>query len=297
MVQRKTPLAKRTRLGPLTTLGVGGEAELWEVQSEAELREATALPYRVLGAGSNLLISDKGVPERVIKLSRSYNTIRDFGGQPDLWLGAATPLPGLVRRAAEAGLSGLEPLLGVPAVLGGAVAMNAGTRFGEIADTLLEVEVFVGGQPHRLRADELGLRYRHSQLPEGAIVTRLRLKLTPSAPERVLSAMRQVDAARAGQPKIKSAGCAFKNPPGDSAGRLIDIHGLKGLRVGQAMVSNEHGNFIVNLGGASACEIMELLAIIKEQVGTPLESEWQLWGFEEPGETSGKETACAAPSC
>ena len=294
MVQRKASLlAKRTRLGPLTTLGVGGEAELWEVRNEAELREATALPYRILGAGSNLLISDAGVHERVIKLGRAYNSIRDFGGQFDLWLGAATPLPGLVRRAAEAGLSGLEPLLGIPAVLGGAVAMNAGTRFGEMSDTLKGVEVFANGEAHRLRVDELGLRYRHSELPEGAIVTRVRLELTPSTPERVLAAMRRVDEARKGQPKTKSAGCAFKNPPGESAGKLIDIRGLKGLRVGQAMVSTEHGNFIVNLGGASACEIMELLEIIKERVKVPLESEWQLWGFE----ADKKETACAAPSC
>ena len=289
---RPNAVAGRTRLGPLTTLGVGGEAELWEVEDERGLREATAEPYRVLGAGSNVLISDAGVPERVIKLGRAYNTIRDFNGQRDLWLGAATPLPGLVRRATEAGLSGLEPLLGIPAVLGGAVVMNAGTRFGEMSGTLQEVEVFVNGELQRLRADALGLSYRHSELPEGAVLTRVQLKLTPSTRERVAAKVRQVDDARAGQPKIKSAGCAFKNPPGDSAGRLIDVHGLKGLRVGQAQVSFEHGNFIVNLGGASACDVLNLLEQIKAKVEVPLESEWQLWGFENE-----QEDACAAPSC
>ncbi len=289
----RATLTKRVPLGPLTTLGVGGEAELWEVEDERGLREAAAEPYRVLGAGSNVLIADAGVSERVIKLGRTYNTIRDFEGQQDLWLGAATPLPGLVRRAAEAGLSGLEPLLGIPAVLGGAAVMNAGTRFGEMSDTLKEVEVFINGGLHRLSADALELNYRHSVLPEGAIITRVRLSLTPSTPQRVAEITRQVDAARKGQPKIKSAGCAFKNPPGDSAGRLIDVHGLKGLRVGQAMVSNEHGNFIVNLGGATACDVMELLEIIKEKVDAPLESEWQLWGFD----LNKKEAACAAPSC
>ena len=272
---------KPTRLGPLTTLGVGGTAELWEVEDERGLRAATAEPYRVLGAGSNVLIADAGVPERVIKLGRAYNTIRDFGSHRDVWLGAATPLPGLVRRAAQAGLSGLEPLLGIPAVLGGAVTMNAGTRFGEMSDTLREVEVFVDGSLHRLRAGELGLRYRHSALPEGAVITKVRLELTQSTPERVGAAMQRVDDARKGQPKVKSAGCAFKNPSGDSAGRLIDVHGLKGLRVGQAMVSFEHGNFIVNLGGATACDVMDLLEQIKARVETPLESEWQLWGFSE----------------
>ena len=144
-------LVKRVPLSSLTTLGVGGEAEVWTVENEAELAAATREPYRVLGAGSNLLVSDAGIPERVIKLDRSFNDLKTFGATPNVWLGAATPLPGLVRRAAEAGLSGLEGLLGVPAVLGGAVAMNAGTRFGEMADTLLEVELFLDGRLHRLR--------------------------------------------------------------------------------------------------------------------------------------------------
>ena len=292
-------LPERVRLSSLTTLGVGGEAELWVVESTAELTEAAREPFRVLGAGSNLLVADTGVAERVIKLGHAYNDVRTFGdtsafgAEHDVWLGAATPLPGLVRRAAEVGLSGLEGLLGVPAVLGGAVAMNAGTRFGELGDTLSEVEVFVGGGLERLPASALGLSYRHSALPPGAVVTRARLKLTPSSPERVRTVLAQVDAARRGQPKIKSAGCAFKNPPGESAGRLIDRAGLKGLRVGQAMVSPEHGNFIVNLGGATADEVVQLLQLIRSRVHTPLATEWGLWGFE-PDTLSREELTCAA---
>jgi UDP-N-acetylmuramate dehydrogenase len=274
-------LVRPVLLKALTTLGVGGKAELWLVESERDLREATREPYRVLGAGSNLLVHDDGVPERVIKLGRAYNDLKAFAGQRELWLGAATPLPGLVRRAAEVGLSGLEGLLGIPAVLGGAVAMNAGTRFGELSDALQEVELFVGGSCERVSADTLGLSYRRSQLPAGAIVTRVKLKLTPSTPERVKALLAKVDAARKGQPKVKSAGCAFKNPPGDSAGRLIDQHGLKGLRVGQAMVSHEHGNFIVNLGGATARDVMALLKRIQQRVSPTLEIEWRLWGFTE----------------
>jgi len=288
---RPKPLPRAVLLSRLTTLGVGGPAELWEVESEADLREATEGPFRVLGAGSNLLVADEGVAERVIKLGRAYNDVRRFGAQPEVWLGAATPLPGLVRRAAEAGWSGLEGLLGVPAVLGGAVAMNAGTRFGEMADTLQEVEVFVNGGLHRLPASALGLAYRRSALPDGAIVTRARLKLTPSTPERVGATLALVDAARKGQPKVKSAGCAFKNPPGDVAGRLIDTAGLKGLRVGQAMVSFEHGNFIVNLGGATSQDVTELLDRIRARLGTPLETEWELWGLGEGV------NVCAAPLC
>lgn len=292
-------LPARVRLGSLTTLGVGGEAELWLVESTAELAEAAREPFRVLGAGSNLLVADAGVEERIIKLGRAYNDVKAFGDVgafgtgSDIWLGAASPLPGLVRRAAELGFSGLEGLLGVPATLGGAVTMNAGTRFGELSDPLQEVEVFIDGGLERLPASALGLSYRHSALPPGAVLTRARLKLTPSSPERVRAVLSQVDAARKGQPKTKSAGCAFKNPPGESAGRLIDAAGLKGLRVGQAMVSPEHGNFIVNLGGAAADDVVQLLARIRARVDTPLTTEWELWGFE-PGTPVGKELTCAA---
>jgi UDP-N-acetylmuramate dehydrogenase len=275
--RRVTP--SRVRLADLTTLRVGGDAELWLVEDDADLAEATREPYRVLGAGSNVLVADEGVSERVVRLGRSYATLDAMDGRPDLWLGAATPLPGLVRRAQRLGLSGLEGLLGVPAVLGGAVAMNAGTRFGEIADTLREVEVFVGGGLEVLPADALGLGYRHASLPLGAVVTRVRLALARSTPERVQRTMDPVDAARAGQPKVKSAGCAFKNPPGESAGRLIDLAGLKGLRVGDAMIAHEHGNFVVNLGRASAADVLELIAAVRARVGVPLELEWRRWGL------------------
>jgi len=281
-VAEPAAVARRVLLSAYTTLKVGGPAELWEVEDLADLREATRAPYRVLGGGSNLLVSDAGVPERVIRLGRSFNDVRAFDGRPDVWLGAATPLPGLVRRAQKAGLSGLEGLLGVPAVLGGAVAMNAGTRFGELSDTLQEVELFVDGALERVPANALNLSYRRAELPEGAIVTRARLRLTPSTPEAVQAYMDKVDAARAGQPKVKSAGCAFKNPPGDSAGRLIDLAGLKGRRVGDAMVALEHGNFVVNLGSATAADVLALVEEVREEMrsrGVELELEWRLWGF------------------
>lgn len=275
-----TELAITTDLSRLTTLRVGGPARLWQVETPEDLLEATREPYLVLGAGSNILASDEGVSERVIKLGRSYNTMDRFdASSEEQWMGAATPLPGLVRRAQRAGLSGLEGLLGVPAALGGAVAMNAGTRFGAMEDVLEEVEVFVDGALERLGASELDLGYRRARLPEGAIVTRARLRFTRSSPENVQQAMEAVDAARKGQPKVKSAGCAFKNPRGDSAGRLIDVAGLKGLRVGDAMVSREHGNFIVNLGSATAGDVLELIERIRARVDHELELEWRLWGF------------------
>jgi UDP-N-acetylmuramate dehydrogenase len=278
-------LGQTLNLKQFTTLKVGGPAEVWEVETLEDLREATKEPYRVIGAGSNLLVSDEGVKERVIKLGQSFNSLKEFTNQTDVWLGSSTPLPGLIRRAQQAGLSGLEGLLGVPAVLGGAIAMNAGTRYGEMSDTLQEVEVFVNGGLERLPASALGLRYRHSKIPQGAIITRARLKLTPSTPEAVQAKLDQVDAARKGQPKQKSAGCAFKNPIGYSAGKLIDEAGLKGTRVGDAMVSLEHGNFIVNLGNATAKDVLALLDLIRQRISiqhsgsVALEIEWQLWGF------------------
>lgn len=265
-------------LAELTTLRVGGPAEVWEVDDLEAVRDATSEPFRALGAGSNLLVSDAGVEGRVVKLGKGFDDVRTFGSASDVWLGAATPLPGLVRRAQRAGLSGLEGLLGVPAVLGGAIAMNAGTRFGEMSDTLIEIEAWVDGSLERIPADALGLRYRYAELPETALIVRAHLELVVSTPDRVADAMQRVDAARKGQPKVKSAGCAFKNPAGDSAGRLIDVAGLKGLRVGDAMISHEHGNFVVNLGHATASDVDALLELVRERVDAPLELEWRRWG-------------------
>lgn len=264
---------ERLPLSRLTTIGVGGEAEVWTVETLFDLQQATQAPYRVLGNGSNLLVADAGVKERVIRLGGGF---AEWSPGLSGWLGAAALLPSLLQASARLGLSGLEGLHGVPAQLGGAVKMNAGTRFGEIADALEQVEVFHHGALHRYQPHELGFRYRYSALPEGGIVTRVKLKLQPSSIEAVRARIALVDAARKGQPKKKSAGCAFKNPPGDSAGRLIDLKGLKGTTVGKAMISLEHGNFLVNLGGATATEIYALICTV--QAVLPLEVEWDIWG-------------------
>ncbi len=273
------PRPERRPLAALTTLRVGGPAEVWTCEDDEGVRAATEASFRVLGGGSNLLVADAGVADRVVRLGRSYADLDAMDGRHDLWLGAATPVPGLVRRAQRLGLSGIEGLLGVPAVLGGAIAMNAGTRFGEVSDVLQEIEALVGGEVVRLPADALGLRYRHADLPVGAVVLRARLRFTPSTPERVAATLTAVDAARRGQPKARSAGCAFKNPPGDAAGRLVDAAGLKGLRVGDAMIAHEHGNFVINLGAATAADVVALLDTVRARVPVPLEVEWRRWGF------------------
>ena len=267
-------------LAEFTTLGVGGEAEIWTVETPTDLVEATNAPYRVLGNGSNLLVSDRGVSERVIRLGGVF-AVADLGqprGQTHItpWLGAGALLPNLVQEARQKGLSGLEPLFGIPASLGGAVRMNAGTRFGEMADALEAVEIYHDDGFYIYHPFELGFGYRRSQLPPGGIVTRVRLRLVQRDPDEIEARLRQVDEARQGQPKRKSAGCAFKNPAGDSAGRLIDQAGFKGLSVGGAMISHEHGNFVVNTGGARAADIWELVKSIQEKL--PLELEWEIWG-------------------
>ncbi|WP_027877667.1 UDP-N-acetylmuramate dehydrogenase [Meiothermus cerbereus] len=263
----------RLPLARLTTIGVGGEAEVWTVETLADLKAATQAPYRVLGNGSNLLVSDAGVPERVIRLAGEFAR-----WNPNLsgWIGAGALLPSLLQASARLGLSGLEGLYGIPAQVGGAVKMNAGTRFGEMADSLELVELYHDGRLEQYRPEELGFSYRHSELPQGSVVTRVKLRLTPAGVEAVRAKIALVDAARKGQPKKKSAGCAFKNPPGEAAGRLIDAQGLKGLTVGRAMISHEHGNFLVNLGGATAAEMYTLIR--KVQALLPLEVEWEIWG-------------------
>jgi UDP-N-acetylmuramate dehydrogenase len=265
---------ERRLLSKLTTLGVGGPAEVWTVETPEELPLATQAPYRVLGNGSNLLVADSGVRERVIRLGGVFKEW-DLAG----WVGAGALLSNLLLQSARLGLSGLEGLYGVPAQVGGAIRMNAGTRFGEMADALELVEIFHDGALHLYRPEELGFSYRHCALPAGAIVTRAKLRLREVGQAAVQAKIALVDAARKGQPKKKSAGCAFKNPAGDSAGRLIDQAGLKGLTVGRAMISHEHGNFIVNLGGATAREVHALLRRVREVL--PLEVEWEIWGDPE----------------
>ncbi len=281
---------RRVRLALFTTLGVGGEAELWVCHDHAALLTATSAPYRMLGGGSNLIVSDDGVPERVIRLGGMFSA-SDL--EPDLelstpdqivtgWVGAATPIPGLLRRLQQRGLAGLEGVWGVPAQVGGAVRMNAGTRFGEMADALHSLEIVTDGVASVYTPDRLGFKYRNSSIPQGqngvGIVTRVRLRLQRSTPEAVQQRMNAADEARKGQPHQRTFGCAWKNPIGDSAGRMVDQAGLKGSRIGDAMISNEHGNFLVNTGAARASDMLKVLEHTERALGVSLEREVEIWG-------------------
>lgn len=279
------PRVERLPLSRLTTLGVGGEAEVWTVHDHAQLGEAMGVPYRILGGGSNLVIADEGVPERVIRLAGAFagtDLERDAGlSSPEMfvtgWVGGGVPLPGLVRRLGRLGLSGLEGTVGIPAQVGGAAWMNAGTRFGELFGALHTLEIASPQGIRQVTPDDLAWGYRTSGIPRNHVVTRVQLRLKPSTPEEVSARMALADGARQGQPKARTPGCAFKNPGGVSAGLLIDRAGLKGARVGNAMIAPEHANFIVNLGGASARDVHALLDLARERTGAELELEYELW--------------------
>ena len=277
-------LVQRLPLSRFTTLGVGGECGVWTVHNREQLQEAISQPYRILGGGSNLVVSDEGVPERVIRLRGDFASA-DLELSPEStpeqritgWVGGGVPLPGLLRRLRDAGLSNLEGTVGVPAQVGGAVWMNAGTRYGEMFDGLHRIEIVTPAETRQVLASDLPWGYRHSAIERGHVVTRVQLKLRYSTPEEVAARMNEADQARKGQPKMKTPGCAFKNPQGGSAGKLIDEAGLKGTRRGGAMISPEHANFIVNVGGATARDVLALLDLIREKVGLTLELEYELW--------------------
>jgi UDP-N-acetylmuramate dehydrogenase len=279
-----------------TSIGVGGGADLWvAVRSLNDLRAAVAAagragaPWRVLGWGSNVLVDDQGVTGVVVD-TREMRGVESEGGK--LHVTAGEPLAGLVRTCLTLGLSGPEVLNGIPGTVGGALAGNAGGRYGTV-DALVERLVIVrpdGTVEECVKADvEFGVR--SCRFGEGAVgrgIFRLpegdRAKLEQRAHEIL-------EEKKARQPLgARSAGCFFQNPPGrHSAGELIDQAGLKGRRVGGAEVSLVHANYIVNRGGATFQDVMALAAIVQEAVqedcGVALEREVRVWRRENGDET------------
>jgi len=261
-----------------TSFRIGGPADAWvEVDSTDEIRQVQRaaadadVPVFVLGGGTNLLVSDRGVRGIVIKLGRHFAAIdwRPNGSGTYVQAGAAVPFKKLVTAAADRGLTGLEFAEGIPGSLGGGLLMNAGAFGGEIAqviEAIHGVDAATGAQ--RLARDALRFGYRHFDLPNGFIVSHLEFRLTAGDPEavrtRMLANKRKRDVH---QPLgLPNAGSIFKNPPGHYAGRLIEEVGLKGTRVGGAMVSEQHANFIVNMGGATAADVRALMAEISRRV-------------------------------
>jgi UDP-N-acetylenolpyruvoylglucosamine reductase len=210
-----------------------------------------------------------------------------FEPKPDgrVWVGAGLRLKNLCGLAAKAGLVGFEFLEGIPGNVGGALRMNAGAMGGWMFDVVDEVSVMtMEGDVRTLKKAEMHVDYRHcAELHEAIALGAL---LRPAAQSEAASIARQIDAYKEkrqkSQPREPSAGCIFKNPPGDSAGRLIDVSGLKGERVGDAEVSTTHANFIVNRGNATATEVIELVRRVRARVeqaqGVKLEPEVLLYG-------------------
>ncbi|MCS6926677.1 MAG: UDP-N-acetylmuramate dehydrogenase [Candidatus Binatia bacterium] len=275
-------VAGRVRFGvPLsryTSFRIGGPADAFvEPQSVAELQALVsllrreAIPYFVLGGGTNILVSDKGVRGVVIRLGAGFNYTRwgAEGERGHVRVGAARPLGRFVREAVARGYGGVEFAEGIPGSVGGGLLMNAGAFGGELGRVVERiVGVSPGGECWELSREELGFAYRRTALPEGFIVTEVHFSLWPVPQAHLQMAMEQAQRRRQQtQPYgYPNAGSIFKNPPGAHAGRLIEAAGLKGLTVGRAQVSEKHANFIVNIGGATASEVRQLAEQVRQVV-------------------------------
>ena len=284
---------KNVPLLPLTSFRIGGPAHLFLVPRTLEALEQTisylsnrSISYKVLGQGSNLLISDKGV--KVVMSLAALNRIHSPPGHPfkTVSVEAGCRLKSLISWSTRNGLCGLENLSGIPASVGGAISMNAGTNKCSMAEAIDAVQFTGPDGSCWFRRDQLQFDYRSFRLPDKALISAARIQLGKSSPDQIRRNVRKVMCKRrTTQPIGKpSAGCVFRNPPGDSAGKLIDQCGLKGLRIGDAEVSKKHANFIVNRGKASAIQVMDLLKIIRERVkkeaDVELVPEVSIWGME-----------------
>ena len=277
-------------LAELTWYRLGGPAR-WLVapRTADELAEvlrrcgAAGVAWRVLGHGANVLVSEAGFDGAVITLTAPAFAQVTWN-PPRVTAGAGADFPKLCKEAATRGLGGMQGLAGVPGSLGGIIRMNAGGKYGCIADVAESVKVMdPGGTVRSLPAAEVGFRYRHTDLRD-AIVLAATLYLRSGSPDALLAEFRRVwQEKHRDQPpvSVRCAGCIFKNPPGDAAGRLLDQAGLKGQRRGAAEISTRHANFILAHPGATAQDVLDLILHAKERVrqefGVELELEVDLW--------------------
>lgn len=294
------PVIAGAPLARYTSFGIGGPAGLLATPTdEAELAaclagaRAEGLPVLVLGGGSNILVRDGGFPGLVIRTSG----FQELAGEgPAIRAGAGVRIGRLLAFAVRQGLAGLEILAGVPGTVGGAVWGNAGAWGGAVGDRIRGVRVVsADGQAAELPREAIPFRYRASGLPTGSVLTRADLGLTPGDPGEIRRRISGylVERNRKQPTAFRSAGSIFKNPPGDFAGRLVEAAGLKGARIGNAAVSERHANFILNLGGATAADVLGLAALatrrVRETTGILLELELQVVGVDEPGAGPGGE--------
>ncbi|HEY4251852.1 MAG TPA: UDP-N-acetylmuramate dehydrogenase [Roseomonas sp.] len=285
-VQRDAPLA------PFTWFRVGGAADALVRPADADdllllLRDMPAgMPLTVLGAASNLIIRDGGLRGVTLKLARGFGTV---SVEADGIVAGAAALDAVVAEtAAQAGLAGLEFLIGIPGSIGGAVAMNAGAYGTEVKDVLEWAEVATPGGLQRLSAAELGFAYRRAALPARAVVTRARFRAAPGDAAAIAARMHEIRTQReATQPvRARTGGSTFKNPDGHKAWALIDAAGCRGLALGGAAVSEKHCNFLINAGAATAAELEALGETVRDRVlaqsGVTLEWEIRRLGEAAP---------------
>jgi UDP-N-acetylmuramate dehydrogenase len=278
------------RLSKFTTLGTGGPAK-WFARPEGvpDLSELVIwahendIPLAPVGLGSNLLVADEGFPGLVLKLDGVLAAARVGDGR--LLAGGGAPLAVCLHRARAAGLSGIEFVCAIPGTVGGGVWMNAGAYGGDVASVLVRAHVVDRTGAHWLTPEELGLRYRRSDLVRGQVVAGAEFRLVPSAPEEIKATVAEMQARRKdAQPTNKRTfGSVFKNPDHElTAGRMLEACGLKGHRIGGAQISPKHANFIENAGGASSADALALIGEARrralEQFGVRLEPEVQLLG-------------------
>jgi UDP-N-acetylmuramate dehydrogenase len=277
-------------LAEFTSFRIGGPADLFvTVENEAELMRAKAaarragVPTFCLGHGTNLLVSDRGIRGLVIRLGDGFNQISI--DDVKVIAGAGVDFGALVETVVERGLEGLEFGEGIPGTVGGGLVMNAGAFGGEIARVVTLVHgVTEEGEARALTPDDVNFAYRRTNLPPHFVISRVDFELRHGDREELRARVMEVRAKRAArQPKnVPNAGSIFKNPPGNFAGRLLEAAGMKGHRIGGAGFSEQHANFIVNLGGARAEDVHALIemarAKVRETSGVVLEPEVRLVG-------------------
>jgi UDP-N-acetylmuramate dehydrogenase len=276
-------------LAEYTSLGIGGTTDLLLIRRHSALPDLITLlrgagvAYKFLGGGTNLLVKDGELPWVVLQLAHQEPGVRLEGNSARV--DAAADLGRTVTFCAKNDLGGMEGLIGVPGTVGGALRMNAGAYGTQIGSYVREVELYraADSRIETLWEKQISFEYRHTSFAPGDIMLAVKLEL-PSKPYReIIEGIRVCnEKRRSSQPlNQKSAGCIFKNPPGGSAGRMIDELALKGFSVGDARVSDRHANFFVNAGHATCADMLGLIGQVRERVhaayGVELENEVILW--------------------
>ena len=277
-------------IAPYTSYRIGGPAKLWiEPQSEAEVAAVLRTfyevnsPVTVIGRGSNVLVADQGIDGAVLHIGENFSDIQFKGNEATILAG--TLLQDLIEAAVDRGLSGMEQLAGIPGGIGGALRMNAGAFGAEIELVTRSVYGYrQDGSPFTLNREQIDFGYRKAPELHKRVITGARFQFTPGERKSLKATMQEILARRTAKQPLEypSCGSVFKRPPGHYAGQLIEEAGLKGARIGDAMVSPKHAGFIVNTGAASAADVYALIrrieTEIKQRFGVQLEREVRLIG-------------------